>query len=168
PITESTVGLHLCVGSLVDSIGLSITYAGLNRTSTPVWYYAYYDIYRGRSPLGANDIMWLVRISGDCYYVDAMPRVGNETSMILELVAVSPAGKEAPRDSAKVIISSPGGRECRRGRLKHLRGNDAFKRLFPKESDQQYLLDALAKTEYPNVELSTDTFFLAWQLLYAP
>lgn len=48
------------------------------------------------------------------------------------------------------------------------RGNDAFKRLFPDESDQRYLLDALERVEHADVELSTDVFFLAWELLYAP
>jgi hypothetical protein len=48
------------------------------------------------------------------------------------------------------------------------RGNDAFTRIFPREADQEHLLAALASVEHPDVELSTDTFFLAWELLYAP
>ncbi len=48
------------------------------------------------------------------------------------------------------------------------RGNDAFQRLFPNEADQKYLLELLGNAEQPDVELSTDAFFLAWELLYAP
>jgi hypothetical protein len=48
------------------------------------------------------------------------------------------------------------------------RGNDAFLRIFPRETDQDRLLAALASVEHPDVELSTDAFFLAWELLYAP
>jgi hypothetical protein len=47
------------------------------------------------------------------------------------------------------------------------RGNAAFKRLFPRPGDQEYIRQALAQSQSTaNVEISTDSFFLPWELLY--
>jgi endo-beta-N-acetylglucosaminidase D len=48
-----------------------------------VWYY---DIFRYSR---RRDALWLGRISADAYYVEAMPRIGSETSTLLKLVAVA-------------------------------------------------------------------------------
>jgi hypothetical protein len=67
-----------------------------------VWYY---DIHRRRIPHSTKNMMWLGRISCDCYYISSMPRVGSETSTVLQLVAVSAAGTETPCDRATARFS---------------------------------------------------------------
>ena len=64
-----------------------------------VWYY---DIYR-RDRYGRDaGTAWLGRISADACYIPEMPRLGDETSTILQLVAVAPSGIErfSPRATA--------------------------------------------------------------------
>lgn len=56
-----------------------------------VWYY---DIYRQPTGGGTQNMIWLGRISCDCYYVTAMPKIDNEGSATLQLVAVSIDGTE--------------------------------------------------------------------------
>lgn len=46
-----------------------------------------------------------------------------------------------------------------------LRGYVAFKRIFPRAEDREYVLCALSQTEDANLEISTDCFFLPWGLL---
>jgi endo-beta-N-acetylglucosaminidase D len=69
-----------------------------------VWYY---DIYRRRTADSTENMLWLGRICGDCYFIDSMPRFGGETSTILQLVAVSPAGTETVSDHATARCSWP-------------------------------------------------------------
>ena len=48
------------------------------------------------------------------------------------------------------------------------RGNDAFNRLFPNEGDREYISRSLTRAVHPNFEISSDSFFLPWELLYEP
>ena len=63
----------------------------------------YYDIYRRRTPNSTSDMLWLGRISCDCYYVSAMPRLGNQQSTVVQLVAVSVDGAETISNGATVV-----------------------------------------------------------------
>jgi hypothetical protein len=65
----------------------------------------YYDIYRRRTPNSTSDMLWLGRISCDCYYVSDMPRLGNEQSTVVQLVAVSVDGAETISNGATLIFS---------------------------------------------------------------
>lgn len=64
----------------------------------------YYDIYRQRTPNSTSDMLWLGRISCDCYYVGAMPRLGNEPSTVVQLVAVSVDGAETISNGATLVF----------------------------------------------------------------
>ena len=64
----------------------------------------YYDIYRQRTPNSTSDMLWLGRISCDCYYVGAMPRLGNEQSTVVQLVAVSVDGAETISNGATLVF----------------------------------------------------------------
>ena len=64
----------------------------------------YYDIYRRQTPNSISDMLWLGRISCDCYYVSAMPRLGNEPSTVVQLVAVSVDGTETISDGATLVF----------------------------------------------------------------
>jgi endo-beta-N-acetylglucosaminidase D len=64
----------------------------------------YYDIYRQRTPNSTSDMLWLGRISCDCYYVSTMPRLGNEQSTVVQLVAVSVDGAETMSNVATVVF----------------------------------------------------------------
>jgi hypothetical protein len=45
-------------------------------------------------------------------------------------------------------------------------GNAAFKRIFPLAEDRHFVQQALAQAESANLEISSDQFFLPWELLY--
>jgi endo-beta-N-acetylglucosaminidase D len=66
-----------------------------------VWYY---DIYRQPTGGGTQNMIWLGRISCDCYYVNAMPKIDNEDSAALQLVAVSIDGTETISSSATLVF----------------------------------------------------------------
>jgi len=63
----------------------------------------YYDIYRRRTPNSTSDMLWLGRISCDCYYVSAMLRLGGEQSTVVQLVAVSVDGAETISNGATLV-----------------------------------------------------------------
>jgi len=64
----------------------------------------YYDIFRRRTPNSTSDMLWLGRISCDCYYVSAMPRLGNEQTTVVQLVAVSVDGAETISNGATLVF----------------------------------------------------------------
>jgi hypothetical protein len=64
----------------------------------------YYDIYRRRIPNSTSDMLWLGRISCDCYYVSAMPRLGSEQSTVVQLVAVSVDRVETISNGATLVF----------------------------------------------------------------
>lgn len=46
------------------------------------------------------------------------------------------------------------------------RGNDALLRVLPKAEDQAYVRNALARPASSNIEISSDSFFVPWELFY--
>jgi hypothetical protein len=48
------------------------------------------------------------------------------------------------------------------------RGNDAFNRVFPNAEDREYLIGALGRVGNANLEISSNGFFLPWELIYEP
>lgn len=67
-----------------------------------VWYY---DLFRRRTAHSTDDMTWLGRVTADCYYIDHVPRFGDERSAVLQLVPVAPNGRATVADSATVEVS---------------------------------------------------------------
>ncbi|MFC7619592.1 hypothetical protein [Microlunatus sp. GCM10028923] len=66
---------------------------------------AYYDLYRRRTPDSTAGLTWLGRITLDCYYLDALPRLGQEDTAVVQLVPVHPNGRQVVADSATVTVT---------------------------------------------------------------
>jgi len=64
-----------------------------------VWYY---DIYRRQVPHSRKNMIWLGRITCDCYYVDSVPRIRVEKSAVVQLVTVASNGRENVSEDATV------------------------------------------------------------------
>lgn len=67
-----------------------------------VWYY---DIFRRRTPGSTQNMIWLGRVNCDCYYVQAMPRIGTEASTVVQLIAIAPDGSTLDSDGATINFS---------------------------------------------------------------
>jgi CHAT domain len=67
-------------------------------------------------------------------------------------------------DGAKVEADEPGYRKT----LEDLawQGRLTWHRIFPRDEDRDFILQALARAQEPALEISTDHFFVPWELLY--
>ena len=96
---SGTIASNLTLeNSLINSAGTAAQLRLTWRYDPAVWYY---DIYRQIS----GGTMWLGRVSCDCYYVQAMPRIGSESSAVLQLVAVAPDGSTLASDGSTLNFS---------------------------------------------------------------
>ena len=84
--------------SLINSAGTAAQLRLKWDYDPQVWYY---DIYRQIS----GGTMWLGRVSCDCCYVQAMPRIGSESSAIVQLVAIAPDGTTLSSDGSTLSFS---------------------------------------------------------------